>query len=184
MRIIGGDFRGRRLKAPKGRNTRPTPDRVREALFSILGPAIVDSRVLELFGGTGSLGLESISRGAAFAVFCEVSRPALLCLTENVEMLGVHDQVRILRRSALDFPRTSGEEEPFDFVFCDPPHRLLDDARSRRRIEELLAAIPLCPDGLAILEHRTGALGDFAPPGMHLQNLRTWGTTTMAFYQA
>ena len=182
MRIIGGEFRGRRLKAPKGRNTRPTPDRVREALFSILGPAIEGSRVLELFGGTGSLGLESLSRGAAQAVFCEINRGALACLTDNIAALSVEDRTRVHRVSALDFPRRAHTGDCFDFIFCDPPHRLLADARTRRDIENLLAAIPLSPDGQAILEHRTGALGDFSPPGMTRRNLRTWGSTGMAFY--
>ena len=182
MRIIGGEFRGRRLKAPKGRNTRPTPDRVREALFSILGPAIEGARVLELFGGTGSLGLESLSRGAGRAVFCEVNRLALSCLTENIATLDVEDRTRVHHFSALDFPRRARPPEPFDFVFCDPPHRLLADARSRRGIEELLGAIPLAPDGRIILEHRTGALGDFSPPGLSRLDLRTWGSTGMAFY--
>ncbi len=135
MRIIGGEFRGRRLKAPKGGNTRPTPDRVREALFSILGPDIVGSSVLELFGGTGSLGLESLSRGARRAVFCEVNRAALACLTDNIATLAVEDRTRIHRASALDFPRRSAPGELFDFVFCDPPHRLLAEAHTRRGIE-------------------------------------------------
>ena len=182
MRIIGGEFRGRRLKAPRGRNTRPTPDRVREALFSILGPAILDARVLELFGGTGSLGLESLSRGAAQAVFCEINRAAQRCLTDNIATLSVEDRTLVHRISALDFPRRAGAGEPFDFVFCDPPHRLLTESRTRREIENLLAAIPLSPDGRAILEHKAGALSDFSPPGMTRRDLRTWGSTGMAFY--
>ena len=182
MRIIGGEFRGRRLKAPKGRNTRPTPDRVREALFSILGPAIEGARVLELFGGTGSLGLESLSRGAGLAVFCEVNRAALTCLRENIATLSVENRTRVHHVSALDFPRRTRPSKPFDFVFCDPPHRLLADAGSRREIEELLGAILLAPDGRVILEHRAGALLDFSPPGLSRQGLRTWGSTGMAFY--
>jgi 16S rRNA (guanine966-N2)-methyltransferase len=184
MRIIGGEFRGRRLKAPKGRNTRPTPDRVREALFSILGPAIEGARVLELFGGTGSLGLESLSRGAAQAVFCEVNRAALACLNDNIATLGVGERTRVHRVSALDFPRRAEPGEPFDFVFCDPPHRLLSEARSRRQVEKLLGEISLAPDGQAILEHRTGALSDFSPPILTRRDLRIWGSTGMAFYQS
>jgi 16S rRNA (guanine(966)-N(2))-methyltransferase RsmD len=182
MRIIGGEHRGRRLKAPKGWDTRPTPDRVREALFSILGADIVGARVLELFGGTGSLGLESLSRGAAQAEFCEINRAALACLTENIATLSVGDRTRVHRISALDFPRRAGSGQPFDFVFCDPPHRLLADARTRREIENLLASIPLTGNGEAILEHRAGALADFSPPGMIRRDLRTWGSTGMAFF--
>jgi 16S rRNA (guanine(966)-N(2))-methyltransferase RsmD len=182
MRIIGGEFRGRRLKAPKGRSTRPTPDRVREALFQVLADRIPDARVLELFGGTGSLGLEALSRGAATAVFTERDRGALACLASNVETLGVADRVTIHRRSAFRLPVLCPEDEAFDLVFCDPPFRMFEDANDRRRLEMLLASLPLAPDGLVVVEHRAGTLGDFCPPRMLPETLRKWGTTGMAIY--
>ncbi|MEN8151748.1 MAG: 16S rRNA (guanine(966)-N(2))-methyltransferase RsmD [Planctomycetota bacterium] len=182
MRIIGGEFRGRRLKAPKGRNTRPTPDRVREALFQVLADRVPDARVLELFGGTGSLGLESLSRGAARAVFTETNRDALACLTANVETLGVADRVTIHRKSAFRLPALTRGAEPFDLVFADPPFRMLSDGEDRHRLAILLADVPLAPDGLLVVEHRAGVLGDFCPPSLALAELRKWGTTGMALF--
>lgn len=182
MRIIAGEFRGRRLKAPTGRTTRPTPDRVREALFSILGERVLDARVAELFAGTGSLGLESLSRGAAFAVFTERSREALDCLRANVAALGVADRCRILPRSAFDLPRLCRDEPPFDLAFCDPPFRVFAEAPSRRRLESLLSNLPLGPDGRIVVENPAGRTGDFSPPGLELVDERRWGTTGMAFY--
>jgi 16S rRNA (guanine(966)-N(2))-methyltransferase RsmD len=183
MRIIGGEFRGRRLVVPGGGGTRPTPDRVREALFAVLGPMTEGARVAELFGGTGSLGLESLSRGAERAVFFETARGALKCLSRNIETLGVADRVTVFRRSAFDAPKVLGGGPPLDLVFCDPPHRLLDDGRTRRRLERVLETLPLDPRALVLIEHRTGALGDFGPVGLTLEELRSWGSTGMAFYR-
>ena len=182
MRIIAGEFRGRRLSVPKGLGTRPTPDRVRESLFQILGERVPGARVAELFAGTGSLGLESLSRGAAFAVFTERDRNALACLKANVEALGVADRCRILARSAFELPRAVREDPPFDLVFSDPPFRFFDDPDSRRRLERLLAALPLSPDGLVVVENPAGRTGDFSPPGFDLADRRRWGTTGMDLY--
>jgi len=183
MRIIAGEFGGRRLKAPKGRNTRPTPDRVREALFSVLGEKVDGARVVELFGGTGSLGLESISRGAARAVFFEIHSGALSALRDNISALALEDRTEIHRRSVLDLPRVLRDADPFHLVFCDPPHRVLDSASGRRRVEQLLSAVPLAPDATVILEHRAGALGDLSPAALDLETIRTWGSTGIAFYR-
>jgi len=183
MRIIGGEFRGRRLKAPKGRSTRPTPDRVREALFQILGEDVPGARVLELFGGTGSLGLEALSRGATSAVFTETDRGALACLRENVEMLGLGDRVTIHARSAFRLPALVRAGPAFDLVFLDPPFRMFEDAADRRRLERLLGDLPVAPGGRVIVEHRAGGLGDFSPPSLSLAGIRTWGTTGMAFFE-
>ena len=183
MRIIAGEFGGRRLKAPTGRNTRPTPDRVREALFLILAEEIPDARVVELFGGTGSLGLESLSRGAAHAVFLEKNRGALACLTANIETLDVGDRTTVHTRSAFSFPALAAHGDPFDLVFCDPPFRLFDESSGRRRLEDLLTSLPIHPGGLAIIEHRAGHLADFAPGGFALREVRKWGATGMAIYR-
>jgi 16S rRNA (guanine966-N2)-methyltransferase len=182
MRIIAGEFRGRKLAAPRGRNTRPTPDRVREALFSILGDAVEGARVVELFAGTGSLGLESLSRGAAHAVFTEKDRDSFRCLTRNVEALGVADRVTLLPRSAFDLARHPAGREPFDLAFLDPPFRMFDSAESRRRLEDLLAGLPFSPGARVVVEHRAGHLGDFAPAGLRPLDTRRYGSTGLAFY--
>ena len=167
---------------PKGHGTRPTPDRVREALFSMLGADVEGARVVELFGGTGSVGLEALSRGAAHALFFEVNAAALACLKENVDRLGVDDRVRIVRKDALKAARLLERDGPFDLAYCDPPHRLIEEPADRRRIEALLASLPLTLDGSALLEHRAGHLADLSPPGLRLTEVRKWGSTGIAFY--
>jgi 16S rRNA (guanine966-N2)-methyltransferase len=121
VRVVAGEFKGRRLHAPRGSRTRPTADRVREALFSALG-GVEGDRVLDLFAGTGALGLEALSRGAANALFVERDRRALAALRANVEALGARAEVRggdVLR--ALSGVAADGRQ--YDLVFLDPPYR-------------------------------------------------------------
>ena len=121
MRIIAGQFRGRPLVTPAGQATRPTADRVREALFSMLASRIGSFeglRVADLYAGSGALGLEALSRGASHATFVENVRPAQDAIKANVARLGVSDRVQVLSGSALALPRS----EPFDLIFADPPY--------------------------------------------------------------
>jgi 16S rRNA (guanine966-N2)-methyltransferase len=121
VRIIEGQFRGRPLQAPPGSATRPTGDRVREALFSMLASrlgAFDDLRVADLYAGSGALGLEALSRGAAEAVFVETDPNAQAAIKVNAAKLGVTDKVRVLGGSALALPRS----EPFDLILADPPY--------------------------------------------------------------
>ena len=123
MRIIAGQFRGRPLISPAGQATRPTADRVREALFSMLASRIGSFeglRVADLYAGSGALGLEALSRGAAHATFVENGRLAQAGLKANAEKLGVSDHIQILGGSALALPRS----EPFDLIFADPPYSM------------------------------------------------------------
>ena len=121
MRIIGGKARGRKLWPLTGKQTRPTPDRVREALFSILRAKLTEARVLDLFAGTGALGLEAISRGAQEAVFVEHDRRAVVTLRKNVMSLGLGGTVLCMPAPrALDHLASQGAA--FDLVFLDPPY--------------------------------------------------------------
>lgn len=121
MRIITGKARGARLKSPKGLMTRPTSDRIKESLFSILGSRVVGRRVLDLFAGTGSLGLEALSRGAASAVFVDYATGNVL--RENAEHTRLSETARILRGDVFSsLSRLAAEGATFDFVFCDPPY--------------------------------------------------------------
>ena len=128
MRIIGGTHKGRAIKAPKGDATRPTGDRARESLFNVLAhapwaPSLEDARVIDLFAGSGALGLEAMSRGAAFCLFVEIASGARGAIRDNIEDLGLFGQTRIHRRSATDLgdkPASTGE--PFDIAFLDPPY--------------------------------------------------------------
>ncbi len=123
MRIIAGRFKGLRLPSPKKKGVRPTTDRVREALFSTLGPDVTDSRVLDLFAGTGAFGFEALSRGAASVVFVDSDRQVARTLSRTCHGLGVVDQVRILTMSAEQaVKRLSGSEERFEIIFLDPPY--------------------------------------------------------------
>lgn len=121
MRIIAGAFGGRRLRAPRGRRVRPSGERLREAWFSILGWRLEGARVLDLFAGSGALGLEALSRGATHADFVERHRAALTALTANIEALGVSERCTVHRAGALPF----AAELPagaYDVAFADPPY--------------------------------------------------------------
>ncbi len=122
MRIIAGEFKGRQLKASGDRRARPTADRVREAWFSILAPLLPGSVVVDLFAGSGALGLEALSRGAARVDFVETSKYSLEALRENVASLDVEDRVKIYRMDALEFVSRL-EREEYDVALADPPYR-------------------------------------------------------------
>lgn len=117
MRVVAGEFGGRRLQAPRGRATRPTADRVREALFSMLGD-VGGARVLDLYAGSGALGIEALSRGAASAVFVDSEAQAAHAIRRNLDTVGARGEVR--RQDALRF--LAAARGPFELVFCDPPY--------------------------------------------------------------
>jgi 16S rRNA (guanine966-N2)-methyltransferase len=138
MRVVAGLYGGRRLVSPSGSATRPTSDRVREALFSILGPAVEGARVLDLFAGSGALGIEALSRGAATAVFVDSSARAVAAIRTNLETLGIDADVRRMdARGALRTP--SEPSDPYDLVFLDPPYRRA--AELGRELSEALPAV-------------------------------------------
>jgi len=138
MRVVAGIYGGRRLTAPPGSATRPTSDRVREALFSILGASVDDARVLDLFAGSGALGIEALSRGAASAVFVDRAPKAIVAIQANLTALGIEADVRRMEaRSALRTALARGEA--YDLVFLDPPYRRA--AGLGRELSEALAAV-------------------------------------------
>jgi 16S rRNA (guanine966-N2)-methyltransferase len=179
MRVIAGRLGGRRLTAPRGLATRPTSDRVREALFSALGP-IAGARVLDLFAGTGALGIEAISRGAAAAVFVENARPALAALRDNLRAL---DLLALARVVALPAERavsavTEGAQ-PFDLIFADPPYAAV--AAVPPILDALAAAGAIAEGARFVLEH---AARDPAPPiaGLAPRPSRLYGDTAVTIY--
>jgi 16S rRNA (guanine966-N2)-methyltransferase len=148
VRVIAGRFGGRRLAAPAGAATRPTADRVREALFAILGERVLGARVLDLYAGSGALGIEALSRGAAEVTFVDSAPAAVRAIRANLEALGAEADVR--RADAHRFLRSaSGEGRHYDLVFLDPPYRLAE--RLGRGLSEALPGV-LAPGGLAISE--------------------------------
>ncbi|MFA9461395.1 16S rRNA (guanine(966)-N(2))-methyltransferase RsmD [Thiohalorhabdus methylotrophus] len=120
MRVIGGAARGRRLRVPRGKDVRPTADRVRETLFNWLQGEVEGARVLDLFAGSGALGIEALSRGAGHATFVEQGRPALAALRDNLTIFGEDARIRVVPASAWRFLAGTAER-PFDLVFLDPP---------------------------------------------------------------
>ncbi len=180
LRIVGGNLRGRRIRVP-GRGVRPTSDRTREAVFDVLGPKLVDgASVLDLYAGTGALGIEALSRGARRAVFVEGSRPVAHALRENLDALGLADRAEVLEvdLSRIELPRDV--VGPFDLVFLDPPYA--GDA-GRRWLERLSRAARSERGGLIVYERRKGS--GFPPPaGLTLAIERTYSETTVCFYRA
>jgi 16S rRNA (guanine(966)-N(2))-methyltransferase RsmD len=151
MRITGGSLRGRLLRAPAGRATRPTSSKVRQAIFNILGERITGARVLDLFAGSGALGIEALSRGAQFAAFVESSPGAARAIAGNVEELELRDRALVARDSASGgLERLSEAGERFDVVFLDPPY-------AGHAAANALAAIAdsgvLAPDAVVVVEH-------------------------------
>lgn len=176
IRITGGAARSRAVRSPRGRDVRPTAARVREAVFSILGPRVAGARVLDLYAGAGTLGLEALSRGAASALFVErVPRHAAL-IRDNLAALGFSDRARVVCADAPRYlARTAPPGAPFDLAFVDPPYR--SDALAAV-LPLLFGADIISPSGLAVVEH--GA--DEAPgtgPSWQAGRTYTYGKTAI-----
>lgn len=173
VRIIAGTFRGRTLRTPRGRRIRPTPDRVREALFSMLGD-VEDFTVLDLCAGTGAIGLEALSRGARHATFVDRHVEALL---GNIDALEVKDRTTIIRD---DVERALARlDERFDLIFADPPYSDANVVLPQvlRRANDILEG-----DGIVVVEHAKNT--EPPDPGhvMQHERSRTYGETTLSFY--
>ncbi len=153
MRIIAGEMRSRTILAPKGTDTRPTLDRTRESLFNILAAECPESRVLDLYAGSGALALEALSRGAKSAVLCDCSREAARVIRQNIASLKLEDRARFLFMQDLQAVAMLGREgAKFDLVFLDPPYRL-DTAPACRALAE---AGVLMQEALVVIEHAAG----------------------------
>lgn len=157
MRVIAGTYRSRILKSLKGLALRPTSDRLRETLFNVLGPDVKGARFLDLFAGTGAIGIEALSRGAAEVVFIENHPPAAILIRHNLESLGVRSGASVLAVDALRglemlASRKKGGEPGFDYVFLDPPYAAAEDYA--RVLRFFGSADLLAPDGIVVAEHR------------------------------
>jgi 16S rRNA (guanine966-N2)-methyltransferase len=180
MRVVGGRLRGRSLAAPKSQAIRPTADRLREALFNILvhayGDPVSGARVLDLFAGTGALGIEAISRGAAFTLFVDDGAEARALLRGNVEALGLGGSTRIFRRDATRLG-PAHPLEPFSLVFLDPPYgqALAEPALSSARSGGWLAS-----DALIVVEEGTDPAFQ-TPDGFSELDRRRYDDTELIF---
>ena len=182
--MIAGRLGGRTLVAPPGMATRPTSDRVREALFSILGD-VVGAKILDLYAGTGALGIEALSRGASHATFVEFGAPALRALRRNVTVLALEAETTILamkvERALSSAPWRTG---PFDLVFIDPPYAQVQKGVFTKPLAMALRnglAPILRPGSRVVLEH---ASHEPSPelPGVEVEATRTYGDTSLSFY--
>ncbi len=174
VRVIAGTARGRRLHAPKGSLTRPTPGRVREALFSMLLPELQGARVLDLFAGTGALGIEALSRGAASAVFVEKDRRAASALRRNLEVVGAQARVMTLD-AARALEALAGAAERFAIVFLDPPY---ESGLLQPSVDQL--AQTGLVTGLMVCEHATRKPPPVAPLGWACVRTRAYGDVTLS----
>ncbi len=180
MRIIAGRFKGKAIEAPKGLTTRPTSDRVRESLFNVLehGAPQIDfegSRVLDLFAGSGALGLEALSRGARYCLFIEDDADARAAIRRNVEALSLTGVTKIWRRDATMLG-PAGPVSPFDLIFCDPPY---DKGLGMQALAAALEGGWVSANAIAVLEARAGSAAEWPTPFAEIDR-RRYGDTEIA----
>lgn len=180
MRIIAGTAKGRNLSSPKGTKTRPTSDRIREAIFSIVGDLVVDARVLDLYSGTGSMGLEALSRGAEHVVFVETDPAALRCLKTNIERCRCQDRSDVVNRSVISYLEKIDSGDDVDLVFADPPYR--DDLGSLTllAISKHAKSLKRC---MIILEHASDQAPEPIPDNLDKVDARKYGNVGVTFLQ-
>lgn len=181
MRVVAGRFRGRALVAPEDMSIRPTSDRVRESVFNILAHGIdafslAGARVIDLFSGTGALGIEAVSRGAAYCLFVEEAAEARALIRQNVEALGLTGETRIFRRDATDLG-PAGNMEPYGLAFLDPPY---GKGLGEKALSGLAQGGWLTPGAVCVFEERAGA-NLIIPSPFEQLDARTWGDTEVRF---
>ncbi len=181
MRVISGTRKGRRLIAPNGWNTRPTADRIKESIFNILACGPAERRVLDLFAGTGALGIEALSRGAASAVFIDQAKTAVEAIRRNVANLGLADCTRIIRWDIRRNLNCLASDPPFDLVFMDPPYAVGAVAP----VLKVLTARNLLSSGARIvIEHSHQESITPCPKTLTLTDQRRFGKTLVSFMDA
>lgn len=182
MRIITGSARGTKLKAPKGQNTRPTADRIKESLFNILGNFIYDKRVLDLFSGTGNLALEALSRGAKSATSVDMANESISVIRANAKQTHLDDKLTVIKGDVFNtIKKLHQKQQIFDIIFCDPPYH---HELCAKTLENLLAYPILAKDGIIIMEH---AVEDNLPETIGqfslIRNKKYGSTTQISIYQ-
>ncbi len=183
MRIVAGRFKGRSIEGPASLETRPTSDRVRESIFNILAHGIADfelegARVIDLFAGTGALGLEALSRGAKFCQFVEESAEARGIIRKNADQLGAIGLCKIWRRDATDLG-PSAPQSPFTLAFADPPY---GKGLGEKALKSLIAGQWLAPGAIIVLEESLKA-EITEVPRLTLLDQRDYGETAVRFYR-
>lgn len=187
MRIIAGQHKGRRLLASRSMTTRPITSRVKVALFNILGDTVADAVVADLFSGTGSMGLEALSRGAKYCFFAERDRQALAGLNRNIEVMALADRCRVWRGDIMrHLPRwLDGVDEPIDLAFVDPPYALSERWCWAEAVEKLFAplAAKMNDDGMIVFRCRRNiSLPDALEP-LCVRDRRDYGKMSLIFME-
>ncbi len=180
VRVIAGAAKGRQLYSVPGEGTRPISDRVKESLFSILGPDTEESIWLDLFAGTGSVGIEALSRGARHVVFIDKAHQAAATVRRNLELTGFQARAQVIRGDALRYVRQAEPDPPFDYIYVAPP-------QYRELWAETLMALDerplLAPDGLIIVQIHPKEFGPVLLQRLELASERRYGSTVLLFYQ-
>jgi len=178
MRITGGSGRGTKLRVPAGDRVRPTSDKVKQALFNILGEQVSGAVFLDLYAGTGGIGIEALSRGASRAVLVDDSRKSLQDIRRNVEQAGCGDAAQVIAAKAESFIRKAAER--FDIVFLDPPY-----TQEIERLLDLIAGSELLePDAIVVAEHFKKQPSPESAGRLSLYREARYGDTVLAFYQS
>lgn len=176
MRIISGNFKGRKLKTLEGMNTRPTADRIKESLFNILGSKVYDSKVLDLFAGSGALGLEALSRGACFCVFIDSSKDAISIVKDNINLCKQENNSKIINKDYLVALKSL--EDKFDIIFVDPPYSKGIEISVLENINTMLSE-----DGIIIIETDKADIPPDNINGLIKYDARKYGRTLISFYK-
>jgi 16S rRNA (guanine966-N2)-methyltransferase len=179
MRVIAGKYKGRVLKGPKHEGLRPTAERVKEALFNILGTRIINADLLDLFAGTGAIGIEALSRGANSVVFADSNRLSIKLLNENLKILNTDDRFRVLHASAdRNINTLASRQLRFDLIFLDPP---FDEGLLPDTVKGIIGLDLLKEDGILIVEHPRKQVVDF--PGLTGFLTRNYGDISLSFFE-
>lgn len=182
MRVIAGTFRSRPLRTLRGLTLRPTSDRLRETLFNILGAAVEDCTFIDLFAGTGAIGIEALSRGAQHAVFVENHAAAVKLIRINLKSLGIADEAEILAMDAIrGLKQLALQEARTDFVFLDPPYARAEEYQ--RVLEFIASANLLAPSGVVIAEHTKKINLPEIVQSLERTRVRIQGDSALSFYR-
>jgi 16S rRNA (guanine966-N2)-methyltransferase len=176
MRIIAGEHRGARIFAPPGRETRPTSDRVRENVFNIVAPWVEEAHVLDLYAGSGAMGLEALSRGATAAVFVESDPGAVRAIERNLDKLRVRGATVLRVEATTALSREAAAGRKYDLVLLDPPYAMTDFAPLGRYLPDVLA-----DDGLLVVE--TAVRVEPEVPGLSVRTTRKYGSTRVTVFE-